>query len=186
MAPPGSRPGSSARPGSAGVPYHHHNQHHQHHGSVGKVSVVTAVAAAKSPGTPRREQSHRLEKAVAVQDPGLRDYVSRGFLYIYFLWPPLLHGIYGHIFLSLGAWWVCVVDGACTARPYTEFTWLHALPAHICTCDSLSGLATGLEFFVWITPGLRERELGGWDRGDMWLATPHFPPWAAAGPICEK
>jgi hypothetical protein len=77
-----------------------------------------------------------------------------------------------------------VVDGACTARPYAEFTWLHALPAYICTCDSLSGLATGLEFFVWITPGLwvRARALGGWDRGDMRLATPHFTPLGCGWP----
>ncbi|KAK4122296.1 hypothetical protein N657DRAFT_682095 [Parathielavia appendiculata] len=60
MAPPSSRPGSSARPGSSGVPYHH--------GVNGKAAVV----AAKVPGTPRREQSHRQEKAV--QDPGLKDY----------------------------------------------------------------------------------------------------------------
>ncbi|KAL2160610.1 hypothetical protein VTH06DRAFT_1298 [Thermothelomyces fergusii] len=81
MAPPSSRPGSSARPGSAGVPYHHHHQphHNQHHGQHqstpnGKVAVV-AVAAAKGSGTPRRDQSsHRSEKNVAVQDPGLKDY----------------------------------------------------------------------------------------------------------------
>jgi hypothetical protein len=67
MAPPGSRPGSSARPGSAGVLYHHH------HSANGKAAA--AVVAAKVPGTPsRREQSHRLEKAV--QDPGLKDYVG--------------------------------------------------------------------------------------------------------------
>ncbi|KAL1836987.1 hypothetical protein VTJ49DRAFT_4421 [Mycothermus thermophilus] len=60
MAPPGSRPGSSARPNSAGMPYHH--------GANGKAAVV----AAKVPGTPRREQSHRSDKAV--QDPGLKDY----------------------------------------------------------------------------------------------------------------
>ncbi|KAK4039454.1 hypothetical protein C8A01DRAFT_36582 [Parachaetomium inaequale] len=70
MAPPSSRPGSSARPGSAGVPYHHHH----HHSANGKPAIVTTAAAAKGPGTPRREQSHRLEKAVAVQDPGLKDY----------------------------------------------------------------------------------------------------------------
>jgi hypothetical protein len=41
-----------------------------HHGANGKAAVV----AAKVPGTPRREQSHRQEKAV--QDPGLKDYVG--------------------------------------------------------------------------------------------------------------
>ncbi|KAK4104023.1 hypothetical protein N658DRAFT_419833, partial [Parathielavia hyrcaniae] len=61
MAPPSSRPGSSARPASAGVPYHH--------GASGKVAIV----AAKGPGTPRREQSHRQDRAV--QDPGLKDYI---------------------------------------------------------------------------------------------------------------
>ncbi|KAL2266281.1 hypothetical protein VTJ83DRAFT_5633 [Remersonia thermophila] len=60
MAPSGSRPGSSARPGSAGMPYHH--------GANGKAAAV----AAKVPGTPRREQNHRSDKAV--QDPGLKDY----------------------------------------------------------------------------------------------------------------
>ncbi|KAL2261244.1 hypothetical protein VTK26DRAFT_4515 [Humicola hyalothermophila] len=39
-----------------------------YHGANGKGAVV----AAKVPGTPRREQSHRQEKAV--QDPGLKDY----------------------------------------------------------------------------------------------------------------
>lgn len=65
MAPPNSRPGSSARPGSAGVPYHH--------SANGRAAVV---APAKTPGTPRREQqsSHRLEKPV--QDPGMKDYVG--------------------------------------------------------------------------------------------------------------
>ncbi len=69
MAPPSSRPGSSARPNSSGVvPYHHG-------GANGKAAgVVLPSAAAKMPGTPRREQSHRLEKAV--QDPGLKDYVG--------------------------------------------------------------------------------------------------------------
>jgi hypothetical protein len=41
-----------------------------HHGPNGKAAVVSA----KMPGTPRREQSHRQEKAV--QDPGLKDYVG--------------------------------------------------------------------------------------------------------------
>jgi hypothetical protein len=76
MAPPGSRPGSSARPGSAGVLYHHH------HSANGKAAA--AVVAAKVPGTPsRREQSHRLEKAV--QDPGLKDYVGGDLLLSFFL-----------------------------------------------------------------------------------------------------
>lgn len=40
-----------------------------YHGANGK-----AVVAAKVSGTPRREQSHRHDKAV--QDPGLKDYVG--------------------------------------------------------------------------------------------------------------
>ena len=168
------------------MPYHHHNQHH-HHGSVGKVSVVTAVAAAKSPGTPRREQSHRLEKAIAVQDPGLRDYVSRGFLHIHFLCRlRLLHSIFCSHFMSLRAggfvWWTE------HARPVPTKSLHGCMPCRRTYAPAIRPLAWRLvlEFFVWITPGLRARDLGGWDRGDMWLATPHFPPWTAAGPICEK
>lgn len=62
MAPPTPRPATSS--GVVERPYH---------GANGK-AVVTA---AKVPGTPRREQQqqgHRQEKAV--QDPGLKDYVS--------------------------------------------------------------------------------------------------------------
>lgn len=51
-----------------------------YHGANGK-----AVVAAKMPGTPRREQSHRQEKAV--QDPGLKDYV-RSPSASYFCYPP--------------------------------------------------------------------------------------------------
>ncbi|KAH6630860.1 hypothetical protein B0J18DRAFT_114384 [Chaetomium sp. MPI-SDFR-AT-0129] len=92
MAPPSSRPGSSARPGSAGMLYH--QQHHRQHGGAGSGggggggsgvnghaaaaasgAVVVTPVGAKTPGTPRRDQSHhRLDKAIAVQDPGLKDY----------------------------------------------------------------------------------------------------------------
>lgn len=69
MAPPSSRPGSSARPSSSGVPYHHA-------GANGRAVAASpaSVPAKMPPGTPRREQSHRQEKAV--QDPGLKDYVG--------------------------------------------------------------------------------------------------------------
>jgi hypothetical protein len=56
--------------------------YHHHHSANGKAAA--AVVAAKVPGTPsRREQSHRLEKAV--QDPGLKDYVGGDLLLSFFL-----------------------------------------------------------------------------------------------------
>ncbi|KAK4223879.1 putative ste ste11 cdc15 protein kinase [Podospora fimiseda] len=53
---------------SAERPYHHGGGNSGSGNSNGKAAVVPA----KTPGTPRREQSYRLEKAV--QDPGLKDY----------------------------------------------------------------------------------------------------------------
>lgn len=73
--PPGSRPGSSARPNtSAGVPYHHHH---------GSANGSKGAAQPKMPGTPRREQSHHRGGEKAVQDPGLKDYVGFSFSFLY-------------------------------------------------------------------------------------------------------
>ncbi|KAK3903100.1 hypothetical protein C8A05DRAFT_33180 [Staphylotrichum tortipilum] len=70
MAPPSSRPGSSARPNtSAGVPYHHHSG-----GSGANGKAAVGGLPPKVPGTPRREQSHHRGGEKAVQDPGLKDY----------------------------------------------------------------------------------------------------------------
>ncbi len=141
MAPPSSRPGSSARPNSSGVPYHH--------GANGKAAVVSG---AKMPGTPRREQSHRLEKAV--QDPGLKDYVGLSGLSLFLLLllrpatvsapSAVLHPFpppdpLAVSFPSTGSGVLCgQMDGACTARPYIPC--MHALP----------GLHMHLPFVRWL------------------------------------
>lgn len=143
MAPPGSRPGSSARPGSAGVLYHHH------HSANGKAAA--AVVAAKVPGTPsRREQSHRLEKAV--QDPGLKDYVGGDLLLPFFL------SFFGCVcscstapfslpiclYRSALSW---VPDRVCTTRPYIRTCRPYQAPTY-CIYDRPVAWRPTAGFFV--------------------------------------
>jgi hypothetical protein len=201
MAPPSSRPGSSARPGSAGVPYHHHHNQ-QHHGANGKPAIVTtaaAASAAKGPGTPRREQSHRLEKAVAVQDPGLKDYVGWDFASFFFLrglfplstWPPFPPPIPAPFLSSEGClfFFFFLVDGwLVSARPVP--TYMAACPyrayMHLRFVRRLGGRPRG--FFVWM-----KRWAAGAGSGSCWvdeiwritsaagerapLPTSALPPW---------
>ena len=188
MAPPSSRPGSSARPSSSGVPYLHGSAN-------GKPTGAGAAPAKMAPGTPRREQSHRQEKAV--QDPGLKDYVgSRAVFFLGCLlaiarfgrWycTPRLAGcpalVVSLFTLRRTGHCVCELDGVCTARPYIHA--MHALPGlhmHPPIRPVAWWPAAGSLF--WMKRWLREREAGrlGMEMGGQ---APDFRPYGR--PDCEK
>jgi hypothetical protein len=106
MAP--NRPSSS----SAERPYH---------GANGR-----AVVAAKVPGTPRREQSYKQEKAL--QDPGLKDYVGLQLHWcpcssptpsLFPFWPPSA-STFTVLFSPNRPGLLLRVNRVCTARPYIQ------------------------------------------------------------------
>jgi len=136
MAPPSSRPGSSARPSSSGVPYLHGSAN-------GKPTGAGAAPAKMAPGTPRREQSHRQEKAV--QDPGLKDYVgSRAVFFLGCLlaiarfgrWycTPRLAGCPAPVvsLFTLRGWGIVCVGWTESARPVP--TYMPCMPCRAYTC----------------------------------------------------